>query len=121
MASYSVRKAGSVHAERKAASNSMHAGISDSGTNRPPNSPNRPDSPGSRMSWLIGSSPRPILPVEGKVVAALIVDGFGRLGRGDEGAQLPRVLAARSLLDASDHIDAPRPDLLDGMGHVVGG
>src|SRR3954469_13115648 len=119
MASYSVRNAGSVHAERKAASSSMHAGISDSGTNRPPNSPNRPDSPGSRMSWLIDSSPRPVLPIKGNVVAALIVVGFGRLGRGDEGAQLPRVLAAGSLLDAGDHVDAPRPDLLDGIGHVV--
>src|SRR3954468_17089582 len=119
MASYSVRKAGSVHADRKAASSSMHAGISDSGTNRPPNSPNRPDSPGSRMSWLIDLSPRPVLPVEGNVVAALIVVGCGRLGRGDEGAQLPRVLAARSLLDAGDPVDPPRPALLEGVGHVV--
>ena len=47
---------GSAQASLKAASRSRQAGISDSGTNRPPNSPNRPSGPGSAIRLM---SPRP--------------------------------------------------------------
>ena len=44
------------HASRKLDSSSSHAGTSDSGTKRPPNSPKRPVADGSAISDIIYSS-----------------------------------------------------------------
>src|SRR3954454_2308440 len=111
MALYSSRNALSCHASRNAAPSAMHAGISDSGMKRPPNSPNRPDDPGSPIPGVLFRnsdvmcayfckerwgrwSSGPLFPVEGGVVAAFVGAGIGGFGRGDEGPQPARVLAA---------------------------